>query len=90
MIHRVVVIVLSQQIMALHGKVWDDGYVMFPAPWPGYNNMNVVIAKRTPDVEAWCKANSVTKGVVPEFSKTIRKLMISAEVCDMMPTRYST
>jgi len=68
------------QITALHDQVWKDGYIMFMAPWPGYNNMNVVIAKRTPVVEKWCKENSITSSSVPKFSKDIREKMISAEV----------
>ena len=35
------------KVASLRKQIWEDGYVLFQAPWPGYNNMNFVIAKRT-------------------------------------------
>lgn len=77
--------VSAAQVASLRKTIYEDGYVLFQAPWEGYNNMNFVIAKRTPalqrilDKHGWNVAlpDAMHR---PRFNKEVRNHAISAEV----------
>jgi len=67
------------KIAALRNEIWNDGYVLFQAPWPGYNNMQFVIMKRVKSVRDYFAANPIGNQL-PRFEGAIRELGISAEL----------
>lgn len=68
------------KVAKLRQKIWDDGFVMFQAPWDRYNNMQFVIAKRTKAINKYFNKNPVPEGGIPKFTKTVRELAISGEL----------
>jgi len=68
------------QVIQLRRKIWDDGYILFQAPWPGYNNMNLVIMKQTKAVKAYFAAHPPSANKLPTFAKELRASAVSAEV----------
>jgi len=68
------------KVASLREQIWKDGYVLFQAPWPGYNNMNFVIAKRTKVVQEYFDKNPHKPIDRPKFAKSVRDKLVAAEL----------